>query len=41
MAPTQNVNLEDLPAEIINTDQPDKVDNENWQSGLSNWLSEI
>ena len=41
MAPTQNVNLEDLPTEIINTDQPDKVDNENWQSGLSNWLSEI
>ena len=41
MAPTQNVNLEDLPVEIINTDQPDKVNNENWQSGLSNWLSEI
>ena len=41
MAPTQNVNLEDLPTEIINTDQLDKVDNENWQSGLSNWLSEI
>ena len=41
MAPTQNVNLEDLPVEIINTDQPDKVNNENWRSGLSNWLSEI
>ena len=41
MAPTQNVNLEDLPAEIINNDQSDKAENENWQSGLSNWLGEI
>ena len=41
MAPTQNVNIEDLPAEIKNNDQSLKVENENWQSGLSNWLGEI
>ena len=41
MAPTQNVNIEDLPAEIKNNDQPVKAENENWQSGLSNWLGEI
>ena len=41
MAPTQNVNLEDLPAEIKNNDQLIKVENGDWQSELSNWLGEI
>ena len=41
MAPTQNVNLEDLPAEIKNSNLPAEVENGTWQSGFSNWLGEI
>ena len=41
MAPTQNVKLEDLPAEIINNDQSSLTQNVVWQSGLSQWLGEI
>jgi len=41
MAPTQNVNLEDLPGEIISNDQPSQTPGDDWQSGFSQWLSEI
>jgi len=41
MAPTQNVKLEDLPGEIISSDQPSQTSGDDWQSGFSQWLSEI
>ncbi|MDA9799841.1 nitrogen regulation protein NR(I) [Gammaproteobacteria bacterium] len=41
MAPTQNVKLEDLPGEIISNDQPSHIPGDDWQSGFSQWLSEI
>ena len=41
MAPTQNVKLEDLPGEIIGSDQPSQTPGDDWQSGFSQWLSEI
>jgi len=41
MAPTQNVKLEDLPGEIISNDQPSQTPGDDWQSGFSQWLSEI
>jgi len=41
MAPTQNVKLEDLPGEIISNDQPSQPPGDDWQSGFSQWLSEI
>ena len=41
MAPTQNVKLEDLPGEIISSDQPSQIPGDDWQSGFSQWLSEI
>ena len=41
MAPTQNVKLEDLPGEIISSDQPSQTPVDDWQSGFSQWLSEI
>ncbi|MDB2339142.1 nitrogen regulation protein NR(I) [Gammaproteobacteria bacterium] len=41
MAPTQNVKLEDLPGEIISNDQPSQIPGDDWQSGFSQWLSEI
>ena len=41
MAPTQNVELGDLPNEIINSDQSPQIRNNDWQSGFSQWLGEI
>ena len=41
MAPTQNVKLEDLPGEIISSDQPSQTPGDDLQSGFSQWLSEI
>jgi len=41
MAPTQNVKPEDLPNEIINSDQSPQIKNDDWQSGFSQWLGEI
>ena len=41
MAPTQNVELEDLPAEIISNDQSLQVQSDNWQSGFSQWLVQV
>ena len=41
MAPTQNVKLEDLPGEIISSDQPSQTPGDDWQTGFSQWLSEI
>jgi len=41
MAPTQNVKLEDLPGEIISSDKPSQIPGDDWQSGFSQWLSEI
>jgi two-component system nitrogen regulation response regulator GlnG len=41
MAPTQNVKPEDLPNEIINSDQSPQIRNNDWQSGFSQWLGEI
>ncbi|MDA7575560.1 nitrogen regulation protein NR(I) [Gammaproteobacteria bacterium] len=41
MAPTQNVKLEDLPGEIISSNQPSQTPGDDWQSGFSQWLSEI
>ena len=41
MAPTQNVKLEDLPGEIISNDQPSQTPGDDWQSGFSQWLSEL
>ena len=41
MAPIQNVELEDLPNEIINSDQSPQIKNDGWQSGFSQWLGEI
>ncbi len=41
MAPTQNVELGDLPNEIINSDQSPQIKNDGWQSGFSQWLGEI
>ena len=41
MAPTQNVKLEDLPGEIISTEQSPQSQDDGWQSGFSQWLGEI
>ena len=41
MAPTQNVELEDLPSEIINNDFSPLTKGDNWQSGFSQWLGEV
>ena len=41
MAPTQNVKLEDLPGEIISTEQSPQTQDDGWKSGFSQWLSEI
>ena len=41
MAPTQNVKLEDLPGEIISTEQSPQSQDDGWKSGFSQWLSEI
>jgi two-component system nitrogen regulation response regulator GlnG len=41
MAPTQNVELEDLPVEIIDNDQSPQIQSDDWQSGFSQWLGEI
>ena len=41
MAPTLNVELEDLPSEIINNGQPPHAQSDDWQSGFSKWLGEI
>ena len=41
MAPTLNVELEDLPSEIINNGEPPHAQSDDWQSGFSKWLGEI
>ena len=41
MAPTQNVKLEDLPGEIISTEQSPQSQDDGWKSGFSQWLGEI
>ena len=41
MAPTLNVELEDLPSEIINNGEPSQAQSDDWQSGFSQWLGEI
>jgi two-component system nitrogen regulation response regulator GlnG len=41
MAPTQNVKLEDLPGEIISTEQSTQSQDDGWKSGFSQWLGEI
>ena len=41
MAPTQNVKLEDLPGEIISTEQSPQSQDDGWQSVFSQWLGEI
>ena len=41
MAPTQNVKLEDLPGEIISTEQSPQTQDDGWKSGFSQWLGEI
>ena len=41
MAPTQNVELGDLPGEIISNDQSLQVQSDNWQSGFSQWLVQV
>jgi two-component system nitrogen regulation response regulator GlnG len=41
MAPTQNVKLEDLPAEIISNEQSPQTQNNDWQTGFSQWLGEV
>ena len=41
MAPTLNVELEDLPSEIINNDELPQAKSDDWESGFSKWLGEI
>ncbi|MDA8840451.1 nitrogen regulation protein NR(I) [Gammaproteobacteria bacterium] len=41
MAPTQNVKLEDLPAEIFSNEQSPQTQNNDWQTGFSQWLGEV
>ena len=41
MAPTQNVNLEDLPTEIISNEQSPQTQINDWQTGFSQWLGEV
>ena len=41
MAPTLNVELEDLPREIINNDELPQAKSDDWKSGFSKWLGEI
>jgi len=41
MAPTQNVKLEDLPAEIFSNEQSPLTQNNDWQTGFSQWLGEV
>lgn len=41
MAPTQNVKLEDLPAEIISNEQSPQTQMNDWQTGFSQWLGEV
>jgi two-component system, NtrC family, nitrogen regulation response regulator GlnG len=41
MAPTQNVELADLPGEIINSDQSPLTQGSDWQTGFSQWLGEV
>ena len=41
MAPTQNVELADLPSEIINNDQSPLTQGDDWQTGFSQWLGEV
>ena len=41
MAPTQNVELEDLPGEIISNEQSALTKGDNWQSGFAQWLDEV
>ena len=41
MAPTQNVELADLPSEIINNDQSPLTQGDDWKSGFSQWLGEV
>ena len=41
MAPTQNVKLEDLPKEIIDSEKSPELVNDGWESGFSQWLGEI
>jgi two-component system nitrogen regulation response regulator GlnG len=41
MAPTQNVKLEDLPAEIISNEHSPQTQINHWQTGFSQWLGEV
>ena len=41
MAPTQNVKLEDLPAEIFSNEQSPQTQINDWQTGFSQWLGEV
>ena len=41
MAPTQNVELEDLPGEIISNEQAPLTKGDDWQSGFTKWLDEV
>ena len=41
MAPTQNVKLEDLPAEIFSNEQSPQTQINDWQTGFSKWLGEV
>ena len=41
MAPTQNVKLEDLPAEIFSNEQSPQTQINDWQAGFSQWLGEV
>ena len=41
MAPTQNVELEDLPGEIISNNESPLTQGDDWKSGFSQWLGEV
>ena len=41
MAPTQNVELEDLPGEIISNNESTLTQGDDWKSGFSQWLGEV
>ena len=41
MAPTQNVKLEDLPAEIFSNEQSPQTQINDWQTGFFQWLGEV
>ena len=41
MAPTQNVKLEDLPAEIFSNEQSPQTQINDWQTSFSQWLGEV